>query len=1207
MKSRVLFFVLILVLLTAALTACVLFDGSVGKAELDADMIVCPDLYNSYVYTGREVTLDLQVRSDGEILDLDLFNVEYKDNVEAGTASVIVTAKEDNPYVKGSVTLHFTILSNESVRCEASDDLAALLASASVSGVQIWSDYTIPEGVTITVPEGKSLNMIYGYRFFNYGTIVNNGTVVIRGALLSTGARRATELMNYGSIENHGAIEIQEYAIVNDLGSFTSERDIQSAGTVYLKDEGKIFLVNETDGNVYVRTPVTADVFTVEECTYTQGYNEYEPRVSPKAYGTDFTVEYANNRHAGTATATVTVGAYDSDYYGTVDIPFEIKKGQANASDAEQLKELVASGDYERYTIATLEIPSGEVFTLPAGQCVTVTVELAVGGTMNAQGDVACNNLTIAEGATLVNEGTLSVSGYKFIVNGTFRNAATGNWTFATKAVNVSGSFVNFGTVENKTFNLLQGGTLRNEGTLSLSFNSVQSGVFENVGKATFLGASNYAPAFRNEQGGEVTLTGDVRFGTGFENAGAVVNTGRVALQEHCAYANSGTIDNSRGEVWAYQDLAGVTEHFHKKKKLSDDGVVFSAEYAEIPYNTLDQKPDFTVDGAPLPEGEYNCLFYSVTLGKYVTECVKKGDYKMYVSINTDYSDYAGYVEYVYSILPTTIRVADSSDYYTAARDDGYDRIVLDGDVELYSNSGIGEGCVLDLNGHKLVVRNYFSFYGTMTGGAAVDPESFVPDEDAACLVVENSGYFYNYGRIVNDGFVFVKSGGSFSANARSSRTDPLGTVVNNGVIFTPSDVTVESGAGKVYRRKNMTEIKSLVRVPTVPYDGTPQTPAPTMTYNGSDVDVARFSLRYDLNVEAGTALLRLDVVDPLDPDFYGTTSVSFTIERGTASVGNESELTAAGADPNYAVIRLISEVRVATTIPLSDDQLLDIGAYEVTGSGKVVFGKNCKLILTAGNQTRFVKYLYGADEITLTGDIGVAGTQTELTFSSYTIGNYQNANYLSTVVHLEGYSFLGGLHIQNDNIENFKLTLENSAEERSRIGTEIGGVALTYSSCKEETFVTITNTTVYGAKMGGGYGTAQHVSLTATNCSFLASTETAKACAFNLSSGMSAEGSFENCTFEASNAFRANQGDFDFTSCTFRSYDAYSDKYSSHYGDALFFEYSGRHGLHVTVTECTLVSQNGNGVHLLNRNNAVTLTVDNATTYEGPLSKSVG
>ena len=89
-------------------------------------------------------------------------------------------------------------------------------------------------------------------------------------------------------------------------------------------------------------------------------------------------------------------------------------------------------------------------------------------------------------------------------------------------------------------------------------------------------------------------------------------------------------------------------------------------------------------------------------------------------------------------------------------------------------------------------------------------------------------------------------------------------------------------------------------------------------------------------------------------------------------------------------------------------------------------------------------------------------------------------------------------------------------------------------------------------------------------------------------------------------NAFRANQGTLTFDTCVLRSYDAYSNTYNNHYGDTMFLAYSGRHGMHVTVTGCSLYSVYGNGIHLHNANNAVTLSVDSATSYTGTLVRVV-
>ena len=271
MKKKYFFLFLILVVLSVALSACGLFGGKkLGKTELTEEMVrgFNPN-GNAYVYTGEPIDgllRDVKVYANGDFVDMKYFDVEISDNVLPGTASVKITAKKDNPTLKGSVTLHFDIVADSSKQCNADDDLNALLADPGYSAVGVWCYYTINEGETLIIPEGQTLSLRHGYVFNNCGTIINNGTIVMEGAYMYRAPRRNTEFNNYGTLENHGTIDIKDFVLFNDLGTFTSDNDITNCGTVYLLDQDKTFLTNGTGGVSYVRTPATADVFAVDEC-----------------------------------------------------------------------------------------------------------------------------------------------------------------------------------------------------------------------------------------------------------------------------------------------------------------------------------------------------------------------------------------------------------------------------------------------------------------------------------------------------------------------------------------------------------------------------------------------------------------------------------------------------------------------------------------------------------------------------------------------------------------------------------------------------------------------------------------------------------------------------------------------------------------------------------------------------------------------------
>ena len=1237
MKKKYFFLFLILVVLSVALSACGLFGGKkLGKTELTEEMVrgFNPN-GNAYVYTGEPIDgllRDVKVYANGDFVDMKYFDVEISDNVLPGTASVKITAKEDNPTLKGSVTLHFDIVADSSKHCEAGDDLAALLADPGYSAVQMWCNYSVSEDVTITVPEGKTLALLYGYGFENHGTIENYGTVVMEGAHLSTRGRRETEFYNYGTFNNHATLTIKDYVTFNDRGTFTSDNEVTSLGTIYLLDEDKSFLVNGQGGVRYVRHPITAADVTVAEITYLQGKTEYEPQVTVSMTG-NVNIAYADNDRAGTAQVTVIPAIDNQYYYGEVVVPFTIKKGKATAVDYDSFVALFLSENYDKYVLSALTVPAGESFTLPADQTLTVTGGLTVNGTLRIPG-ATCGTLTVAAGGTLENDGELVVGGSSFTVSGTFKNGAHGDWDCGTRAVCVyaGGSLLNQGVVADKRIELANGGTLRNEGTLSATLSSFY-GSFVNVGTATLPdGAYQYASGvLTNEQGGNITITGDANLKGSFVNRGVVVNRARIAFDENATYSSVGTFNNAEGGVWAFSYLAGVNENFHLKKHLED--AAFQAEYSETPYNKYNQKPTFTVDGETLSAADYTRSFYSEVQGKYVQECVKTGSFIMRVTIINAYCDYAGSIEHTYSIVPTTIHVSNSSEYSTVYSDAGYNKIVLDADIAM-SGYYVGTDCTLDLNGHRITIKggyssysvHYFRIYGTLTGMTAVaDPANFTPSEAQASVIVEEYACLTNYGTVVNDGFIYVKGGGTFNANAkRDVSAVEQGVVLNDGVIYTSDDITVQSGSGVVVRRRSIAEFNSIIRIPAVVYDGTEKTPVPEMTYGATSVDMTRFDLVYSNNVSAGSAALDLTVVDPFDRDFYGNTVVNFTIERAVKEIASMVDLIAGATNASYETLRLTKNLTLTANVTLSEDQTLDLDLYDITQSEsyKITFVNGSKLIASVNESTRLARYAFAADEITLINDVaGINGAKVKIVSMENNVAIYYQhyltgkVNYASTVVHLNGHSFIDGLSFSNSILEGFTITFENSSETISTIGTAVGGYAFLFDECGKTTNAILRNITVFGAEYRGDDGC-----LTAENCKFYADTSAKTGYAFKANTVTGGNATFDNCRFEGATAVVVDGGrkyDHDtgrelpayfFNGCRFYAYGSHDPTDNKdYYGSALLLDNWRRRGICVQIDGCYMYSEHGNAIQInLHNHNLVNYYRVGNNTFEHPSGDTV-
>ena len=1192
MKKRkvvVLFF--ILALLLVALTACGLFGGEKEKKpNLTADMIFSTFVGQTYLYTGNPIVIDLDdldVRVDGRYVPYDQFELEVRDNVEAGTASVRITAKSTNQSVKGSVVVHFFIEANGSIPLGSEDDLNALLAKESVSGLMLDSDYEIPEGVTVTIPEGKTLTMIYGYTMRNRGTILNYGNVVMRGAKLSTGNRRDSVLVNYGTLENHGDFEIRECVTIYDLGTFTSEKEIESSGNIYLLEEDKSFLKDGAGGQRFIRKAITAEDLEIEECTYIKNIAYYAPRVTLKNRAKDaFTTEYANNDRAGVGSVTVTINEFSPTFYGSVTTEFTIKKGVVNFAGEEELLSLCETQNFEEYKSDSLSLGVGTLLALRKGEKLTLASGLTVDGRLESAGIISCSKVTVSEGGSFFNDGLLTVNGSYFDVYGECECGAQGDYSFENSVrVYSGGTFLNRADfAEPRSFLLY--GTLKNHGNLSLT-NTYLGGRVENYGTLLFSNGFSASGDVVNAAGAEMRLEKDGKFSKSLQNAGKITNVGRVAFADGCTYSGAGVFDNEQGQAWAFAAIPAIGKNFYLRRYLTEESVNFGVEYDSIYYDAHNHVPAFTVDGATLSKDECHSYCRYLDREKAYTEFVLTGRIQMTVSIYVDYSIYAGSITHVYEILPATVHISDSSKFSEYCEDPGYERVVLDADVELsrYRTYYVTTGSTLDLNGHRLIVSGkYFYNYGTICGGAAL-PQDFVPSVEGASVVVKEDAFFANYGTLVNDGLFYVEGKGYFNGNAKRDGNATRGTVENNGVIFTNDDNLLTcTGEGVVHTRVKMGTLRSAITVAPVTYDGEQKTPTPVLTYREQAVDVSRFDLSYALNVEASEgALVTLKVNDPFDPDFYDLITTQFTILRGSIVVSNRAEFLLAAQNVNYQTIRLSADLTLNAATTLSDGQTVDLGAHELSfsGEGSLTYGKDCRLVLTAGDETRLLKYLYGADEITLTADIGVAGAQTVMDFSAMDIPNVVGENFGGTIIHTDGYDFPGGISYGNytDFQKVFTLTIQNDSEEESVLGTaEYLHEGLRYSTCNHETVLAVKGLKIYGCYMQGGTGAPRNVEFRAENCVFLGDLTDQYAEAFSGSSGgICINAYFTDCSFDGYTAVTVYRGNFTFTRCSLHAHGAYNAK--KYVGNALLMDRVK--SIQMTLDACSLTSDDGYAVEI--------------------------
>lgn len=408
--KRVLIVALVaLVLLSAA--ACVT-DDEKGKIEpeqktpLTADMIT---VGGTYSYTGEPVCPDqngaISVVADGSHVDASQFTYSYSDNVNAGTASVTVTAKESCTKVTGSATAHFEIAPATKTSTDISA-LQSLLDDPNYGMIYYGGDDPLAANSVLSVPEGKTLQL-------NDGLTVN-GKLTVNGTLI---VYNNGKLFGSGSLTNNGTLELRRGArLFAPSGTISGDGDVVNEGTVYVNSATNI------DGNVVVRRDLSdAEIFLqYPELKYDKDIAEYKPGritishpdITGTADGSGYSPVYSDNDGVGTATVTLSAPIDDERFFGTASATYRIVPGDVTVTSVEDALDALADTNYDvvrligqqRYA-ADITVPQGKTLTIASS--LDCTGKLTNLGTLQVEGTLMTDDFDADQNAHIINTGTI--------------------------------------------------------------------------------------------------------------------------------------------------------------------------------------------------------------------------------------------------------------------------------------------------------------------------------------------------------------------------------------------------------------------------------------------------------------------------------------------------------------------------------------------------------------------------------------------------------------------------------------------------------------------------------------------------------------------------------------------------------------------------------------------------------------------------------
>ncbi len=973
-------------LVATALTAC---DMSKEEAiDLSGENIEISFFGKTeFEYKGFEIRPDLWIMDGYDAIEEyydgvsnENIVVKYENNTEVGTATVTVTPGASGKYT-GKAVAHFEIVAS-STNKEAADfnSLKKYLAGGRYANVTLTADITVPEGESVTVAKGVTVDMC-GHALVNNGTVENNGEIAFNeygagnafingGTFKNNGkmlyyapATNAEAFVNDGDLENAGEI----YLNGNKDGALEAENngEIKNGGTIYLNTHADFFNFGDFENTGYVRASGEAKFYTnsdvsgntfdglVRRCPIEEfkiylsderveySGSEIRPSINFEKQGYnvdygDYDATFENNVDVGTATVKI-VATKDSDaFFGETVLTFEIKKGSVTVTDREGFYSAIVNPNYDKIYLNTTDkfgTLLNEGFTVPEGLSLTIF----------AESDEGLNG-------NVVNNGTITVlNGY---------------------GLRVYGSLENNGEIVSK--HIVNRGTVENNGTIALLSGKSYSGNMTNAGEITL------------DEDGTLYAGGDTDEVKELVNSGSVTSHGTVYVNH--TLTNSGTFENL-GELFVFS-----TGSVNATKAVENGGNVYLNEASDafvggnVTVKEQIQASDIEITNLPFVydgrEKKATVRIAGGILDRYDVAYIKgvtqidypenAGAYKLSVTFREDSRVFKGSATVEFNVERAETSVNTYEALIAALGDYNYNKVTYNATY---------------LNGDLTVPKGYVL---VIPEGGRLSNGQYSVEVDGG---IENNGEYVNTSPAAA---LTINDGGSF---------------VNNGSCYF-NDVAPEgvSGDGTVYVREDIAGATVLTLSETkVIYEGyNTETPDYSLTtLDGETVtgEGRSYCTNYNVISTPGDMAKLTVKANETSTEYYGEISAEYTVLPGKTTVSTFQELKAALGNVkegtqlcNFGKVSLTADIdvegnRTEQTLVVPENVTLVLGDYvlDLRPDGtfeKDVFLENNGVIeMTSHNidcskttgSGKYVGYastssafssLMGMDEIYLTADI---------------------------------------------------------------------------------------------------------------------------------------------------------------------------------------------------------------------------------------------
>lgn len=388
-----------------------------GKAALE---------YEEAEFTGQAFCPRVTVTVDGKAVEQSRhFSVAYADNVNAGTASVTVTAASFSDALFGSTTLNFTVGRGQ-ITVENEDSLKAALQNPNYDRIRLntvtklYDPVTVPNGVTLTVD----------CHYLEMHDLTVNGEVVVP----KDGKVKIDGVENRGRFVNCGKTALTRTTAASGSGEYANEGDLfingaaangttfDNGGAIYVRDETTRRVCLDRDGgSTTVLTPITAnDVHLAESAVTYDGLSHTPAPVFACAVGVeeyDCTVAYVSTdsgpkapTEAGNINVRYSFTPFSRTFYGEIELPYRIAPASITVYDSAALKNAVARNRFYYYNYAVITVDFNcvltDAFTVPQG----VEVIVPTGKSILYKSDLTANGKLTVNGSLIDGTGKASIN-----------------------------------------------------------------------------------------------------------------------------------------------------------------------------------------------------------------------------------------------------------------------------------------------------------------------------------------------------------------------------------------------------------------------------------------------------------------------------------------------------------------------------------------------------------------------------------------------------------------------------------------------------------------------------------------------------------------------------------------------------------------------------------------------------------------------------